>query len=313
MATKSYEQTSIRFQPTDSGKSPKHAISLPMQPRRRSSQVLLSEFGFYYFVIVVFFLPAFGSMSMAETTAPSIVRRPTLSRPATKNSPGSCRFLEVFEVEEELATSEAKLGGDVTVEKAMESKSYFHNKKWLSEKNETSRPPQLILPPDGYCFSSEWKIDKNNQTSLDNQGWIEFLEVPPTDGGSVKRKRRRRWVRSIQPISSSDEILLHQGSLMPAGNIQDTAINSTELTFISSNVSITSHKKKKKKKTLLTRLIRSMKKEFRFKGFGWTVVKSVLSKEAFGAGLKIPISSNFDVIERCPYIPIISSVRFNCL
>lgn len=309
VATKSFERTSI----TDSGKGLENMTSSPIKPRRRSSSGFFSEFGFFYFVVVVVFLPAFGTMSMAETSAPSIVPRPNLSRSVTKNSEGIGRFLEVFEVEEEMNSLQAKLGEPVTVEGLVGTNSSFHNKKWLSEKNETSRPPQQILPPDGYSFSSEWNIDNSNQTSLHNQGWIEYLEVPPTDGGSLKRKRRRRWVRSIQPISSSNEILLQRGSSVQSISVQDTTVNSTEISFNSSNLCTTSHKKKKKKKTLLTRLIRSMKKEFRFKGFGWTIVKSVLSKEAFGAGLKIPISLNFDVIERCPYIPIISSVRLNFL
>lgn len=277
-----------------------------LQPSGESFGVKLLriKFGYYYYLIAIFSLHVFQSMSMPEMTAASKVPLSFLPKSAPKGGKGMLRFVEVFEVEEETNSTQTEVRANDIEEDFILTNTTYYNKKWVSGKNETSRPPQQINPPDGYSFASEWKIDVSNQTSLDSQGWIEYIEVPQITGGSGKRKRRRRWVRSIQPVSSSDAT-----SLQALQKSSPDFANSTEISAISSNASIPSHRRKKKKKTRLTRLVQAIENEFRFKGFGWTIVKSVLLKESCGAGLKIPLSSNFDVIERCPYIPIISSVR----
>jgi len=212
------------------------------------------------------------------------------------------RFVEIYEIEEEAAINETDIRG--ADDQATRSVAY-HNKLWVTKNNVTYQP-QYIYPPDGYSFSSDWKIDIGNQQSLDSQGWIEYVEAPERSGGVAKRKRRRRWVRSIQPTTSlnATSLLLDSSTHNSDQHIQQ---NLPGISSINGSTSTMPPKKKRKKKTRMTRWMQAIENDFNFKGFGFSIYKSVISKEAFGVGLRIPLSLNFDSIERCPYIPVITS------
>lgn len=52
-------------------------------------------------------------------------------------------------------------------------------------------PPPQLLPPKGYNYTSEWKIDVTGSTCIrDELGWEYFID-------KSDRRRRRRWLRSV--------------------------------------------------------------------------------------------------------------------
>jgi len=205
------------------------------------------------------------------------------------------RFIEVFEIEEELEPASTSIA--------------YHNKVWRTPKNTISPPPLQIQPPSGYAFASDWKIDVSNKT-LDTQGWKEYTEEPESNLASIapgirkKRKRRRRWLRSIQPIASDVSLVS-----------EDKTNQTTSETAVMYSSSTAFKKKKKASSTkvnIVTHTMHAIENDFRFKGFGWSFYKSIIFREAWGIGLRIPLSLNFDSLERRPYLPSITSVSLRC-
>ena len=143
-------------------------------------------------------------------------------------------------------------------------------------RDSTSLEPQSVRPPRNYLFDGEWKIDMTNP-SLDGFGWEYY--VGRYDGLG---RRRRRWVRGLRRVSNQLR------SDIPGKKKKLAAVKAP-----ASN---------KAKKNDLFR--------YSFKGFGWSLYKSCVFAESFGAGLRIPISANFDCYNQYLALPYISSLTY---
>lgn len=107
-------------------------------------------------------------------------------------------------------------------------------------------------------------------------------------------RRRRRWVRELQRISSGSNVMLNKSS----------------------------GKQKKKKKMIQqqkkaqvarsrdTSLFQTIQQQYNFKGFGWGFYKSLLFMRSFGAAIRTPLSSNFDFYDQHTAWPYISTSTY---
>lgn len=68
----------------------------------------------------------------------------------------------------------------------------YENQQYVTDKWTGTTHLDRIQPPNGYEWSSEWKIDVTNKES----GW-EYVD---------QQRRRRRWLRSIQEIEQKKEV-----------------------------------------------------------------------------------------------------------
>lgn len=64
-------------------------------------------------------------------------------------------------------------------------------------------------------------------------------------------------------------------------------------------------RKQRRSKQLV--ILRDLKNDFNFKGFGWTLYKSLLFKESCGVAIRLPLSTNFDWCDRHPAWPSIAT------
>jgi len=124
--------------------------------------------------------------------------------------------------------------------------------------------------------------------SRDGFGWEYY--VGKYDGLG---RRRRRWVRALKRVSS--------GSVSAKGEAAKRTID-------------TKNKKKSTKtkgmKTHHPGLIRAVRDQYNFKGFGWSFYKSFVLKKAVGASFRIPLSANFDSYDKHLAAPYISSSTY---
>lgn len=160
-------------------------------------------------------------------------------------------------------------------------------------RDSTSLNPQSCSPPRNYLFDDEWKIDMASE-SRDGFGWEYY--VGKYDGLG---RRRRRWVRTLRRISSSSGSL--SSIVVPA----------------STKKSIDANKKKQKSTTVANKakvhhpnLLRAIREQYNFKGFGWSFYKSFLIARSFGAAFRMPLSANFDCYDKYLAAPYISSATY---
>ena len=134
-------------------------------------------------------------------------------------------------------------------------------------------------PPPGFEWSGDWKIDVQRD-KREQYGWEYFLDS--TNGSRISSKRRkRRWLRSIQPIIPES---------IP-GKEKEVVVSSADKQAI---------------KTSTRDWINLFREQYNWKGFGFGFYKSLLWKYGAGIVLKIPVALNFDFIERRPYLPNLS-------
>lgn len=148
-------------------------------------------------------------------------------------------------------------------------------------RDSTSLDPQSCSPPRNYLFDGEWKIDMASE-SRDGFGWEYY--VGKYDGLG---RRRRRWVRTLRRVSSLSSV------------------------GVAAKKSI---EKKRQLTTLLAKdtksyhpsLLRAIKDQYNFKGFGWSLHKSLIFVRSVGATFRIPLSANFDFYDKYLAAPYIS-------
>ncbi|KAL3787427.1 hypothetical protein HJC23_001824 [Cyclotella cryptica] len=109
-------------------------------------------------------------------------------------------------------------------------------------------------------------------------------------------RRRRRWVRSLRRVAG---VSGRRSGLAGEDRIGERR-NATDTT------SVSSIEEKKMSPTLLRAII----DQYNFKGFGWSLYKSLIWKKSFGASLRIPLSTNFAFFDRYAAIPFLSSSTY---
>jgi len=148
-------------------------------------------------------------------------------------------------------------------------------------------------------FTSDWKIDYTGLRK-DEQGWEYFIDKTlaknaASDSITVqKRRRRRRWIRSIEPIQQS---ITTKKKPLSAINSNESSNNGISAKYVSSKI-ITKR---------MSKLLDSLSDDFNFKGVGWNFYKSLLVKNAGGLAFRLPITHHFDCLETRPYLPVITS------
>lgn len=64
---------------------------------------------------------------------------------------------------------------------------------------------------------------------------------------------------------------------------------------------------RKRRRGILSRALSDMRDGYNFKGFSVRLYKSLISLESFGIGIGLPLTTNFDLFDRNPALPSISS------
>lgn len=166
-------------------------------------------------------------------------------------------------------------------------------------RDSTSLDPSICSPPRNFIFDGEWKIDMGVNSTSDGFGWEYY--VGRYDGLG---RRRRRWVRSLLRVhrGKTDGVTIQQNSA--------AASASTRLSS-SSNSSWKKKQTKMKQKQQQSKndnsLLRTVQEQYNFKGFGWSINKSLIFLHSIGATLRIPLSANFDSYEQYRAAPFIST------
>jgi len=173
--------------------------------------------------------------------------------------------------------------------------------RWTNEKGHVSPSPAEVVPPEGWRFLGDWKIvvssssnEGSKNTGLggggDSKGWeyqFHYLQQP---------KRRRIWLRSLSPISSSP--LQPKSSMLPS-RVASKPFPITE----SAKTKIS----KIQRTSRFTRAMRQIRDDWNYKGLGFNLYKSFIFPSSIGVAIRLPLSINFDTFDRNPAWPIVSS------
>jgi len=183
-------------------------------------------------------------------------------------------------------------------------------------RDSTSLDPGTCVPPRNYIFDGEWKIDMSSVVVVssssssgsgeerDGFGWEYY--VGRYDGLG---RRRRRWVRSLLRVvqhGGKDDVGVTTRTRQ--NNAAAAAAAATRLSSSSSKKKQTKIKQKQKQQQVKNNnLLRTIQEQYNFKGFGWSINKSVIFLHSIGATLRIPLSANFDSYEQYRAAPFIST------
>lgn len=158
-----------------------------------------------------------------------------------------------------------------------------------AEDEEKILPPPQLLPPTGYDYTSEWKIDVTGSSSIrDELGWEYFIH-------NSNRRRRRRWVRGI--ALTTYEGPSHSESTKSIISIMPAIFNRTSSSL--KDISISKYVRKK--------VIKTLQDSFNFKGYGITLNKSILRRQNCGITLRLPLTNHFEFFETRPWLPLLTS------
>ena len=213
--------------------------------------------------------------------------------------------------------------------------------RWTNPDGTSSPPPTAIAAPAGYDFADEWKIDVTGVgVSRDDLGW-EYS----WDRNGVGR-RRRRWLRKLKvrrvQVRDAADVLREQREQErerkytlekeeEAKGNEDTKARDVQ----KASKSETGDTKKEKEKEMdrtknisrrssyrFTRgssrssavqrfsranIWRPIRDNWNFKGYGISMMKSLIFPSAGGISFRLPLSINFDWYERRPELPSITS------
>lgn len=144
--------------------------------------------------------------------------------------------------------------------------------RWTNLRGQLSASPSEMKPPDGFEYEGEWKIVVS---SGDSMGWeyqFQYLRPP---------KRKRTWLRSLkQSQRLAQKPTPSAVSFQPKGG--------------------------------LARSLSLIRDDFNFKGFGFSLYKSLLFPSSVGVSFRLPLTMNFDTWDRHPELPNVSTnVSFN--
>ena len=193
-------------------------------------------------------------------------------------------------------------------------------------RDSTSLDPSRCAPPRNYDFDGEWKIDMANRDSRDGFGWEYY--VGRYDGLG---RRRRRWVRSLmrmrsaslgggggggggvrRPATTTTKTAGGGGgakSFAYAGKKRKSTTSTTTATTTTTSGNNNRSEKRSRdndgKKTDL--LLRALRDQYTFRGFGWSINKSLLFARSVGATFRVPLSANFDGYERYRAAPFVTA------
>lgn len=158
---------------------------------------------------------------------------------------------------------------------------------YWQQKNQNlpSLSPSELQPPEGFHFVGDWKIVVP-QASRDSKGWeytFRYLQQP---------RRRRIWLRTLQQIPSRQQ----QSTLshLATDDTKSTALTSTG-------------RRKRHGQHSLPMLVRRIRDDWNFKGYGISLYKSFIFPTSLGIALRLPLSSNFISWDQRPELPSISS------
>jgi hypothetical protein len=121
----------------------------------------------------------------------------------------------------------------------------------------------------------------------DGFGWEYY--VGRYDG---LQRRRRRWVRSLLRVQHGAAAATR---LSNSSKKKQTKINNQK------------QQQQQVKKNNNNSILRSIQEQYNFKGFGWSINKSLIFLHSIGATLRIPLSANFDSYEQYRAAPFIST------
>jgi hypothetical protein len=162
-------------------------------------------------------------------------------------------------------------------------------------RDSTSLDPNICSPPRNYIFNGEWKIDmrsgsvSSSTTSGERDGFGWEYYVGRYDG---LQRRRRRWVRSLLRVQHGAAAATR---LSNSSKKKQTKINNQK------------QQQQQVKKNNNNSILRSIQEQYNFKGFGWSINKSLIFLHSIGATLRIPLSANFDSYEQYRAAPFIST------
>ena len=145
--------------------------------------------------------------------------------------------------------------------------------------------------------------DRDN--TRDGFGWEYY--VGKYDGLG---RRRRRWVRSLVRIRRRTSGSAYK-SMENNKRVVDAARKKSMNRSGSMSTSVSGRDAKKKNTAMNTRSrMRVLQDQYNFKGFGWSVNKSLLHARAFGTTFRLPLSANFDSYDRYFAAPYISASTY---
>lgn len=154
-------------------------------------------------------------------------------------------------------------------------------------------PPPQLVPPRGYNYTSDWKIDITGSTSIrDELGWEYFID-------KSDRRRRRRWLRSVALNTYSEET-----------STKSILSNSTKPLSISSSLfhrNLFFSREAIIRNYINKKVIRAIKDSFNFKGYGLSCQKSMFDRQSCGITLRLPLTVHFDFFETRPWLPLLTS------
>eukprot|EP00584_Thalassiosira_punctigera_P018500 CAMPEP_0172554992 /NCGR_PEP_ID=MMETSP1067-20121228/57459_1 /TAXON_ID=265564 ORGANISM="Thalassiosira punctigera, Strain Tpunct2005C2" /NCGR_SAMPLE_ID=MMETSP1067 /ASSEMBLY_ACC=CAM_ASM_000444 /LENGTH=719 /DNA_ID=CAMNT_0013343483 /DNA_START=261 /DNA_END=2421 /DNA_ORIENTATION=+ len=164
-------------------------------------------------------------------------------------------------------------------------------------RDSTSLDPQSCAPPRNYLFDGEWKIDMTGSAGRDDQvrdgfGWEYY--VGRYDGLG---RRRRRWVRNLRRVATPD---IAVAAKLHAMQKSKEKLSSKETTKKNNNGPSSRR----------SDLLKATRDQYSFKGFGWSLYKSLVRADAVGASFRVPLSANFDSYDKFLAAPYVSSAVY---
>jgi hypothetical protein len=141
--------------------------------------------------------------------------------------------------------------------------------RWSNENGQASLSPSEVYPPDDFAFSGDWKIAL--VSAGDSLGWeyqFQFLQQP---------KRTRIWLRSLRQITGLQpkQPFVGIGELQPKGS--------------------------------LSRSLARIRDDWNFKGWSFSLYKSLIFPSSIAFAIRLPLSINFDILDRHPELPNFST------
>lgn len=190
--------------------------------------------------------------------------------------------------------------------------------RWTDATGRASPAPDKLVPVAGTEFVGDWKIVTGS--GRDAYGW-EYVSTQASQSSSstaamVVPVRRRTWLRTLQPISSTSTT-----TSTPTTTTTSKVSTSLSKTAAATALKPTTAKqstrkptrKQKRRTPILPKFllpavwIRAVRDDFNFKGWGWTFYKSLQTTDSVGLALKLPLTYNFDTWERHPALPSVGS------
>jgi hypothetical protein len=194
---------------------------------------------------------------------------------ANENDAGNTGIIQVVESEVwDASSNDWKVNG-------VAGDSDNGHRRWTNEKGQASPSPAEILAPEGWEFMGDWKIVVNSKNG-DPMGWeYEFQYLRPP-------RRRRIWLRSLQKRTTITTVI-------PSSPAKQS--RTAQVTRATPSSGISSR----------TTFVQRIRDDWNFKGYGFSIYKSVIETASCGIGIRLPLSVNFDFFDRHPEFPSVTT------